>query len=263
MNKLLEIIQNLDHKITAEGVFLLSGYKPEYTHELPYLAVRAKENRLLSDEIVKDLPNVPIDFPHFREWSLRKQTANSFCVSVAAEKKPLTILDLGCGNGWFSAKLASIPKIDVLGLDLNMPELQQAQKNFGNSNLLFCYGDIFTELFRTECFDKIVLNSSIQYFHSIRQLFNNLFKLLKPTGEIHILDSPFYEIGEVVNAKNRSLEYYQLIGYPDMANYYFHHTYQDLLPYFPIIKKSKPSLWDRVLGMPASPFKWIVIEKPL
>jgi ubiquinone/menaquinone biosynthesis C-methylase UbiE len=263
MNKLLEIIQDVEHKITAEGVVLLSSYKPEYTHELPYLAVRAKENRLLSDEVVKGLPNVPKDFPHYREWGLRKQTAENFCVSVAAEKKPLTILDLGCGNGWFSAKLASIPQIDVLGLDLNMPELQQAQKNFENANLLFCYGDIFTELFQTECFDKIVLNASIQYFPSIDRLFNNLFKLLKPKGEIHILDSPFYEIGEAVNARNRSLDYYQLIGYPDMANYYFHHTYQDLSPYFPTIKKRKSSLWNRVLGMPASPFKWIVIEKQL
>ncbi|MVM30915.1 methyltransferase domain-containing protein [Spirosoma sp. HMF4905] len=253
--------QFLEQMPTASGVWLLSTYVPDHTHEEVYLQVRTKENRVLSDELVRQLPDLPKGAPHYAEWQLRKQTAERFCTDLAQVKKPLQILDLGCGNGWFSAKLAKISQVRVVGLDLNLPELQQAHRLFSQENLLFCYGDILTVLFQPQSFDKVVLNAAIQYFHPIDQLIEALFRLLMPGGEIHILDSPFYEIDEVENARQRTADYYQQLGYPAMARFYFHHTFQRIAPYSPVYKNKNESFWKRLFTKNQNPFPWIIIKK--
>lgn len=261
MSQNLTFSMTIDQAPTSEGVYLLSPYIPERTHEEAYLQVRAKENRVLSDEYVKMLPDVPSDFPQMQEWSLRKETAERFCRDLAQQKAPVQILDLGCGNGWFSAKMAAIPQTNVIGLDLNLPELQQAKRLFGNYNLTFCYGDILTGLFAAESFNKVVLNASCQYFPSIKQLISTLFDVLTPTGEIHILDSPFYEVNDVESARKRTMDYYQRMGHPEMAQHYFHHTFQDLTPYSPVYKYKKGAVWQRLFTKNRSPLPWIILRK--
>ena len=53
------------------------------------------------------------------------------------------ILDVGCGNGWFSGQLAAIASAKVYALDLNRMELEQAARIFNLHNLILCYGNIF------------------------------------------------------------------------------------------------------------------------
>ena len=241
------------------GVTLLSYYQPNETHEAIYLKVRDKESRLLSDELVKQLPVLPNYAEHFQEWQLRRQTAEQFYDFIICLKQKVTILDLGCGNGWFSSKIASIPTTIVLGIDMNLLELQQASRLFVSENLRFYYGNIFEELFTANCFDIIVLNASIQYFFSIPQLFTLLFQLLKPNGEIHILDTPFYEQDELDKAKSRTDFYYKSLGFPEMANHYFHHSFQDLTPYSHYFRK-KITRWNKIFFKHKNPFPWIIIK---
>jgi ubiquinone/menaquinone biosynthesis C-methylase UbiE len=244
----------------AEGVWLLTNYMPEQTHEEAYLKVREKEGRILSDEEVKQLPDLLKKHPKYKEWQLRKQISERFISFLNEDKTPVRVLDVGCGNGWFTAKMAALSHIQVVGLDLNLPELEQAQHLFGNSSAAFCYANIFEEVFKKESFDKVVLNASIQYFPSLALLFSALFRVLKPDGEIHILDSPFYQAGEVRKAKERTAAYYQSMGCPEMAAFYFHHTFQDLAAFSPIIQPKKYSFWDTIRRKPKSPFQWIVVR---
>ncbi|QMW06565.1 class I SAM-dependent methyltransferase [Spirosoma foliorum] len=257
----MAIHQCIEQSPTMEGVYLLSPYMPECTHEEAYLQVRTKEDRVMSDDLVNLLPDLPDGTPHAQEWQLRKQTANRFCLDLAQSQTTTRILDLGCGNGWFSAKMTALPQVYVVGLDLNLPELQQAQKLFGSPKLTFCYGDILTGLFTPESFDRVVLNAACQYFPSIEKLVTVLFDVLTPTGEIHILDSPFYESQDVESARKRTQAYYQQLGHPEMAHYYFHHTFQELAPYSPIYKYRKASIWQRLLRQNRSQFPWVVIRK--
>ena len=259
INALLIVKKSLD----AKGVLLLSDYTPANTNEELYLKVREKENRLLPDELVKNLPFIPKNIPHYHEWELRKKTVEQFCADLTQQNQPCQILDLGCGNGWFSAIVASISRTKVVGLDLNLPELEQAQRVFEKNNLLFCYGNIFDNLFKSNSFDRIILCASIQYFPSINKLFSIFFNILKPNGEIHILDSPFYKIDQVENARKRTEAYYTSKGYPEMSKYYFHHTFEDLNPFSPILKVKKYTLIDKLLRKPTNPFIWVVIRKGL
>ena len=251
-----------DHVIQAnKGVLMLSEYSPKSTHEAIYLALREKEDRILSDELVKMLPDLPPSHTLYEEWQLRKDTANRFCEFLKKKKKPLKILDLGCGNGWFSAKMAAIENVEVVGLDLNLPELQQAQKLFGHENLQFVYGNIFENLFENQSFDLVVINAAIQYFPSVSDLFQRLFKMLKSDGEIHVLDSPFYEKNQIENAKKRTLTYYQSMGYSEMTEFYFHHTFEDLQPFSPIYDKPKFQLLNKILRKAKNPFVWVKVTK--
>lgn len=228
----------------------------ENTFEGNYLAVRAKENRVYSDKFVKNLPSVPSAHRQFKEWHLRQKTTERF-LGYLKKGKYQNVLDIGCGNGWFSNKIAENVSGKVLGLDVNLQELEQGRSVFQNNKLSFAYGDIFQAEFK-QPFDLIVLNASIQYFPDLELLFNRLKSLLSDSGEIHILDSPFYPTErECLAAKERTESYYSQLGFPEMSDFYFHHLQSNLKGfkqlYFP-----KTNLVQKLLKRKDSPFGWFV-----
>ena len=177
--------------------------------------------------------------------------------------KNAIILDLGCGNGWFAAKLAKLDIGKVVGWDINKVELEQAQRVFSMPNLHFYYQDIFEKTIEQK-FDFIIVNSVLQYFPEPSNLINRLIELLNDFGEIHILDSPFYKEKEVEAARERSMAYYQKLGMPKMADFYFHHTLKSLGSIQYDIMYN-PYQWHkkliRKLGILDSPFLWLRMAK--
>ena len=113
-------------------------------------------------------------------------------------------IDVGCGNGWFSNTL-TLNNNEVVGLDINSLELEQAARVFKKEKLAFVYGNLFkiNEPFINQ-FDLIVLNASIQYFSDINELVTKLKTFLKPSGEINIIESPFYYKKESIDDKKRT-----------------------------------------------------------
>jgi hypothetical protein len=58
---------------------------------------------------------------------------------------------------------------------------------------------------------------------------NRLFQLLSPSGEIHIVDSPIYTSDpEASSAKKRSADHFFELGHREMAQFYFHHTMEEI-----------------------------------
>lgn len=189
-----------------------------------YIAVRKKEKRFYTEAEIENLPNIRKNHPHYAEWQLRKQSANRFIRYLKRKNKPLKILEIGCGNGWFSYLMSTVEKTQVIGLDVTIMELEQAAKVFDKENLSFAYADLFenTQLYNQR-FDIIVFNSSLQYFENLEKLFKIVRKLLNENGEINILDSPFYKDSEIEKAKDRTKIYYKNLGFPEMSKNYFHH----------------------------------------
>ena len=84
-----------------------------------------------------------------------------------------------------------------------------------------------------------------------------LSPLLKARGEIHILDSPLYSIDALPGARERSRQYYENLGFPEMAANYHHHSAEALTAYRPTwlyIPPSPPSRDD-------SPFPWVSLRR--
>jgi len=147
--------------------------------------------RGFTDEEVVQLPNLPKAHPQYKYWQLRKKSCQRLTHHFALREKACSILEVGCGNGWLSHHLSSIPGHRVLGLDKDLQVLQQAARVFRHqSNLKFMCGDFYSGIIQGLTFDAIIFSGSIQYFTSLKDVLTAALLQLKAEGEIHILDTP-------------------------------------------------------------------------
>ena len=231
--------------------------------ESVYIRVRTLEGRIYSDDAVKRLPEVSEHDPHKQEWKIRAASLVKLRSRLLQKNAALDILDLGCGNGWMTHHLSRMEESKVIGLDVNQIELEQATRVFRDQkNLKFIYGNLEEDIISLKSFDVIVLAASIQYFADLKKLITALAQLLKPSGEIHIIDSPVYHEREVAAARKRSNDYYAKLGVPEMINFYFHHHWNELSSFsYSILNRSIPEqvalhfLRDKSLMFP-----WIMIK---
>ena len=229
-----------------------------------YLRVREREGRIYTDQVVAHLPDYPDDQALSSEWRSRADSSARLTSYLSAKKRPLSILELGCGNGWLANRLALIASTHVWGLDRNSRELVQAARVFTRPNLAFLSADIFNAPLAEQSFDVIVLASVIQYFPDLAGLIQALKTLLKLRGEIHLLDSPLYNPDELPTAQERTQKYYAALGFPEMSGYYFHHLATDLdafSPHWFYLPGNLVARLKRIVGQDISPFPWLVIGK--
>lgn len=226
-----------------------------------YLLLRQKENRIFSNEELKMLPDVPPNHPLKREWDIRKHTLKNL-INYLQKKKLSRVLELGCGNGWLSHRLAKSLIADIYAMDVNEKELLQGASVFEIKNLHFIFGDIFTYDFNADKFDIIVLAASVQYFPDFTQIIKRLLSLLKTDGEIHIVDSPFYDMNDVDAARKRSETYFNKLGFPEMSAHYYHRTWQEIEGFNCTLLYDPSAIMNRIKKymLPVSPFPWIKIE---
>ncbi len=100
--------------------------------------------------------------------------------------KPKTddrILEIGCDTGWLVRKLMDYSE-NVVGIDINDAGLKIA-----NMRNLLCM-DITNMAFPDDFFDKIVCLHTIEHVQEINEAFEEMSRVLKPTGII-ILIYPF------------------------------------------------------------------------
>ncbi len=237
-----------------------------------YLKVREKEGRLYADEVVAKLPSFPKNHFLSNEWRARAQSAGRLRKYLSQKNASLTILDLGCGNGWLANFLARENHF-VIGIDQNLFELKQAARVFSSAyggeegharKLVFLKTDIFSAPFSQKSFDMIVLASAVQYFPDLTKLIRTLLGYLKPGGEIHIFDSAFYTDEEIPQAIRRSEAYYLSLGLPEMSEYYFHHRISELEKFSArrLYRPNRFTLYfKKLFGKIDSPFLWVVIKK--
>ena len=245
---------------------------PKIIHDLPprnsakdfaeqYLALRRKEQRVYSDEEVRQLPAISVHNPHYKEWIARKHSCNRLLKYIGKLETPPDILEIGCGNGWLSHKLSTAAGTEVTGYDINQAELQQAKKLFGHRlNLQFISQDPFAPDAKKELYDVIVFAASIQYFPSLAIIVEKAMERLQPGGSTHIIDSHFYKPGDVAAAKQRTMEYYASMGFPELGEHYFHHSLDELSAFNYEILYNPRSTWNRLMQR-SDPFYWICIKK--
>jgi ubiquinone/menaquinone biosynthesis C-methylase UbiE len=224
-----------------------------------YLSVRQKEARIMQDEELLLLPETGKDHPHASEWKRRAWSSRQLESYLGKKNRPLSILEVGCGNGWLSNRLSYLPETDILGIDINRTELVQARKVFRDrKNLRFFPGTI-DDLFPSFRFDVILFAASIQYFPDLDITIDKAVQLLEKEGEIHIIDSHFYDRKEVNEARQRSRDYFRTLNEPGMTEFYFHHPFSSLEDYNYRVLYNPKSIFSRMTGNP-SPFHWIRIQ---
>jgi len=162
------------------------------TDDLAALAPgRDRYVRGYTDEEVAQLPDVPEGHPQSAVWRHRKASSRRLVEYLALKNKTLSILEVGCGNGWLSFQLSSLPGNRVLGLDRDLHVLRQAARVFREQpNLKFMCGDFYSDIMTGLTFDTIIFSASIQYFPSLNEILSASLLRLKEKGEIHLLDTP-------------------------------------------------------------------------
>lgn len=252
----------LDSSSLKDGIYILSEINNEF--EKIYLQVRDKENRIFSDDEVKNLPFASDSNPHKKEWDLRAKSFQRFKKYLKSKKQNLNILDLGCGNGWFSGQLSKTFNHVFFCVDVNLTELKQGKKVFDSVQLKFAYADIFKAEIPIALIDIIIINAAAQYFPDFKRLLEKLLTLINENGEIHIIDSPFYSETEVNNARKRTIDYYRSIGFPEMTKNYFHHSFSELSRFKSKVLYNPKSFNKKVMrlfSIKDSPFPWIKITR--
>ena len=204
------IIEELKRIALVNNVFRFSEVDESF--EKSYLQVRKKEKRIYSDDEIKLLPYASKRNPHKDEWALKVKSFLRFKKYLSQKNSRLNILDLGCGNGWLTGQLAKEFEHNYFCIDVNLTELEQAARVFKNDKIKFIYANIFTTTLPENTFDLVIINSALQYFYNISFLMKEIFFISKSYGEVHIIDTPFYNTHEIIQEKNKTLKYYHSIG---------------------------------------------------
>jgi protein-L-isoaspartate O-methyltransferase len=192
--------------------------------------LHSESRNAYTDREVSLLPYPGESHPRNREWAVRAKTCRRLIRYLSDHKKAASILDIGCGNGWLSHQLATVPGSRVVGLDSNLNELRQAARVFRRqSNLKFIYGDFYSSVLQDLSFDIIVLAATIQHFPSTSGIIGDASAYLRIGGELHILDSHLYRPA--------------LQGFPHRYLYDPH------------------SLWNRISSRRGASFPWVCISK--
>jgi SAM-dependent methyltransferase len=186
----------------VDGVwrFLLPEREAHYTQFIrEYETVRGAEGRGDdSPEYYRALPFKDLSGRFSQDWGIRARSYRALIREVVAPlerylERPLTVLDLGSGNGWLSARLAE-RHAQAMAVDL----LTNPQDGLGAwRNYPEAFTPVQAEFTRLPLADRqmdlVVFNASFHYAeHYEDALAEALRVLAPPPGLIIVMDSPVY-----------------------------------------------------------------------
>lgn len=101
---------------------------------------------------------------------------------IAAENlQPKTILDLGCGTGFFTRKLSSqFSSAQIIGLDLSQGMVDFCKQS-SQAEMYLC-GDVEAIPLEANSVDLMYSNLTFQWLPSLEKLLSEVYRVLKPNG---------------------------------------------------------------------------------
>ena len=194
---------------------LLSSGRDEYYESFlsQYRAIRRDQGwGRLSAEYYRSLPEVEPTDPQRAIWSMRKRHYRAFIERVLEplerlRREPLTICDLGAGNGWLSHRLSQRGHC-VAAVDIN-PDVHDGLGAcaYYESRFPAIQAEYDRLPLEPAQADLVVFGGSFHYSCDCQTSLEEAFRVLKADGQLVILDSPFYHrpsSGERMVAERRA-----------------------------------------------------------
>ena len=107
-----------------------------------------------------------------------------------------TILDVGCGDGFYLFLLSRLGKFHLVGIDNNHESIKAAKLLVADKNVRFITGDVTKYGLKEASFNKIICSEVIEHLDSDVEGLKVLYRLLKKGGSLYItvphLNYPFF-----------------------------------------------------------------------
>ncbi len=183
-----------------------------------YEYIRSREGRgSASSNFYLSLPYEDTTGNNSTQWRIRGLSYRHFekhilpGIEGRVSDRPLTVLDLGAGNGWLSYRLALRGHTPV-AVDLidNRSDGLGAAQHYKSAmpDLFSCMqADMDALPFQAAQFDCAIFNASFHYSQDYMRTLGEACRCVRPGGAIVIMDSPWYSDashGQVMVAERRA-----------------------------------------------------------
>lgn len=128
-------------------------------------------------------------------WDLLQRLQTDFCIDLEwpyfyqseAWHAARTVLDIGCGNGYYIAKIAErFPDKDFTGYDISDEFIQLARRRYESDTIRFDVGDAHAVEGK---FDFILARLVFQHLADPEHVLSSIAASLNPNGHLLIIDS--------------------------------------------------------------------------
>lgn len=110
--------------------------------------------------------------------------------------KGKTVLDLGCGYGWHCKFAAEQGALRVLGLDLSQKMIDEAISRNQDRQIEYRVCGIEAYDYPDNTWDCVVSNLALHYIENIEEIFQKVYRTLKPDGIfIFNIEHPVFTAG--------------------------------------------------------------------
>ncbi|MBL7933821.1 MAG: bifunctional demethylmenaquinone methyltransferase/2-methoxy-6-polyprenyl-1,4-benzoquinol methylase UbiE [Bacteroidia bacterium] len=114
------------------------------------------------------------------------------CVNILQEKQPKKILDVATGTGDFAIACSKLKPETIIGIDISDGMLKVGREKIKNLNLdsviSLKNGNAETIFFPDSNFDAIVVGFGVRNFQDLKKGLRNLHRMLKPGGQLVVLE---------------------------------------------------------------------------
>lgn len=162
---------------------------------------------------------------------LNSQLIRPAIFKLIGDSRDKTILDSGCGSGYFTAELAKTAKA-VIGTDFSDKFVALCKEKYSQiQNLSFQQHDVTSSMpFADKTFDFVISKMVLQYVKDIHIFAKESYRVLSPKGHLilavdHPFNTQFYFAQKLAGSSNPK--------------------YQSLSHYFDKAAQTKRSLWDK------------------
>lgn len=165
---------------------------------IDYAAHRASEGRALSGAELRSLPYLARG-PAARQWAVRARTFEALMAKVVRPMarlrgRGLRVLDLGAGNGWLAARLATEGH-SGLAVDIRDDDVD----GLGTAGALLADTGFERVVANFDALpvpdgaaDLAAFNASLHYSVDLATTLSEAARVVRRGGRIAVLDSPFY-----------------------------------------------------------------------